>query len=172
MRWLVGMLFVALLEGCIPSEPAAPPEAPPKAPPVESREAGISGRMTGIPQATDVGVQVLPLENGQGYRFRGSFGLTGTITKAAPDADWILNGEFRFRTGGYIVGELFFSPLDSMIISSSGVTMEQGNSNLMVVSIPIQQPKSGAAVAEQRVPISATIPGGKDLQFMLVLVGG
>ncbi len=170
MRWLLLLLVASLLGGCIPSEPAASPESPP----AESRKASISGSVAGVPQATDVGVQVLPQENGRGYRFRGSFGLTGTISKAAPDADWILAGEFRFKTGGYTVGELFFSPLDTMKLSSKGLSLEHGDATLMVVSIPVQQPRSGAAVieGEQRVPISAAIPGGDDLKFMLVLVGG
>jgi len=170
MRWFMLLLAASLIGGCIPSEPAASPEAPP----AESRKASISGSVAGVPQATDVGVQVLPQENGHGYRFRGSFGLTGTITKAAPDADWILSGEFRFKTSGYSVGELFFSPLGDMRISDKGLSLEQRDSSLMVVSIPVQQPRSGAAVTEgeQRVPISAAIPGGDDLKFMLVLVGG
>jgi len=191
------IMMCAVLCGCIPSEPAAREAKPVTVPatvPVGDAAAPPAASVTPAspaaqppgeaapklslpiddPGGANVGVEVLPLEDGKGYAFRGSFGLTGTITKPTPETEeWTLAGEFVFPSGGYSVGKAFYSPLGTMVLGNGAPTL-QSSSEMVAVSIPIKQPAPGTDVttALENVPVKLKIRADSDVKFVVVLISG
>ncbi len=192
-----GMLFLALiatgwvLPGCIPSEPGKTgPTAAPETtksgglPVTGPASAGAEGEDQKAPaggitnnltftmndgrQADDVGVRIEKMETG-GYRMKGSFGLEGTITQPAGEANrWVLQGEFSFPGAGYEVGEPFYSPLSTAVPTKDGLKLIPQN-DVIIVTIPVKIPASPAPAATPvKVPMTFPMDAPKEASFTVV----
>ena len=197
------VLWLALVCGCIPSEPQNTPDQAgaittlPNEQPgaiiiqqsaTTAQHLGAVGGAASVPAgpqstmrvdmdkkvAINVGVQVAPMKDGLGYTIRGSFGLAGTITKAAPeDPEWTLAAEFAFETGGYIVGAPYVTAVQDMVIGLQSATLREGSGEVLV-NIPITMPPKDATLAKgiHKVPVSAKVRAGKDARFTILLLPG
>jgi len=116
-------------------------------------------------------VNVIPMENTDGYYVRGSLGLNGTITRPKPDVDeWLFTGQFEFPSSGYKIERMYYSKLADVGIAQTSPPKESEKA-LTVITISIAAPRPGAPDVKEvtKTPISLNIKAEKTAQFMVMM---
>lgn len=159
---LCTLILLSLAAGCLPSAPTPAPAATPATPPAQTaaqaaqpteppasepvvKRSSLTIDTTGL-GGVDVEVATESLENGQGFRVTGSFGLDATITRVAGE-NWAFAGTLEFPTGGYEVGEPFTIPLTDVRPGKDGVRVIPSDVQVMV-QLPVRIPPQGAVVTQ------------------------
>ena len=89
----------------------------------------------GCPDAPIRDTVTLQQESGGGYTLSGPHDLTGTLTKADQDADWVLEGSIFFPTTGYT-------------LLQPEIAIAESYPEQVFIDFRIRTPASGATVAQ------------------------
>lgn len=112
------------------------------------------------PCHNNANVEMTPFSGRFGYGLEGPHDFVGALTKEAlTDANWSLEGEFTFPTGGYTVGE-------------PEVMIAESYPEQVRVTIEVTPPAPGTIVTQvvTKVPVSAQIPASNEATFRIEVV--
>ncbi len=193
---LVLSLVLIGMCGCIPSEPkqsASTPEGvntedtpivfpepeipatPVKANPTQTASGNATHALNINPLAkANVGTQVKPAPDGNGYLVEGSFGLEGTIRKVqANSEEWCFSASITFPSQDYSIGRLQAVPVGTMYVGGGQAQLKQ-DTNLLIISIPVRLPNQAASkdATPQKIPLELKFKATDKTQFTLSFIEG
>ncbi len=118
-------------------------------------------------------IQQTPLVDQEGFSIKGSFGLSGTITRPDKTKDlWILAGQFELPSKDYQIGEVTYDILNAPIeYYTQKQPLPPNFVPQVMITIPVKLPPNAKdEKGEIKVPFRLEIPVSEKAQFMITLV--
>lgn len=117
-------------------------------------------------------IQQTPLTGQEGFAIKGSFGLSGTITRPDPSKDlWVFAGQFELPSEEYEIGEIGFDILNAPLeYYTQKQPLPPSLIPQVMITIPIKLPPNPKdEKGNFKVPFRLEIPVSAKAQFNLIM---
>lgn len=118
-------------------------------------------------------IQQTPLENQEGFSIKGSFGLSGTITRPDKTKDlWVFAGQFELPSEDYQIGEVTYDILNAPIeYYTQKQPLPPNFVPQVMITIPVKLPPHAKdEKGEIKVPFRLEIPVSEKANFIITLI--
>jgi len=117
-------------------------------------------------------IQQSPLTGQEGFAIKGSFGLSGTITRPDPSKDlWVFAGQFELPSEDYEIGEVGFDVLNAPVeYYTQKQPLPPSFISQVMITIPIKLPPNPKdEKGNFKVPFRLEIPVPAKAQFQIIM---
>lgn len=118
-------------------------------------------------------IQQTPLVGQEGFSIKGSFGLSGTITRPDPTKDlWVFSGQFELPSEDYKIGEVTYDVLNAPIeYYTQKKPLPPNLIPQVMITIPVKLPPNAKdEKGNIKIPFRLEIPVSAKAQFLFTLV--